>query len=271
VSEDRSEHPRDLRDALVETLRRARRQAPPGGLPHPTPDELVAYHSGELPDPERERLREHLAFCPECADFVLDYRGFAAAEPAAAASAAAAAWERHREPAWEAVRRGIGGAPAAPETDRGPDRAGGSPGARWLAAALAAACLVLGVSLWRARSELASPGPAAVVALQPEGSGRLRGSGPPGAPEVQAAGRRVVALLGLPEPHRFARYEVRIEPPAGAGPAAVLEIEPGPDGVLAVEMGIDRAPGVYRLVLYGLRAGEREELASYALRLAGRP
>jgi hypothetical protein len=81
----------------------------------------------------------------------------------------------------------------------------------------------------------------------------------------------VVALLGLPEPHRFARYEVRIEPPAGAGPAAVLEIEPGPDGVLAVEMGIDRAPGVYRLVLYGLRAGEREELASYALRLAGRP
>jgi hypothetical protein len=273
VSEDRSEHPRDLRDALVETLRRARRQAPPAGLPHPTPDELVAYHSGELPDPERERLREHLALCPECADLVLDYRDFAAAEPAAAASAAATAWERHREPAWEAIRRGIGGAAEVtpPGPVRTPDRAGGSPGARWLAAALAAACLVLGVSLWRARSELGSPSPAAVVALQPEGSGGLRGPGPPGAPEVQAAGRRVVVLLGLPEPHRFARYEVRIEPPAGAGPEAVLEIEPGPDGLLAVEMGIDRAPGAYRLVLYGLRAGEREELASYALRLAGRP
>ncbi|HLE84738.1 MAG TPA: zf-HC2 domain-containing protein, partial [Thermoanaerobaculia bacterium] len=271
MSEDRSEHPRDLRDALVETLRRARRQAPPGGLPHPTPDVLVAYHSGELPDPERERLREHLAFCPECADFILDYRDFAAAEPGGAASAAAAAWERHREPAWEAVRRGIGGAPEAtpPEPVLAPDRAGGSPGERWLAAALAAACLVLGVSLWRARSELGSPSPAAVVALQPEGSGVLRGPGRPGAPEVRPAERgRVVVILAHPDLGDFPRYEVRLES-RGAIVARRLELAPGPDGTLALELGARPGPGDYRIVLYGVAAGGgRRELATYLWRIA---
>jgi hypothetical protein len=270
MSEDRSEHPRDLRDALVETLRRARRQAPPGGLPHPTPDELVAYHSGELPDPERERLREHLALCPECADFVLDYRDFAAGEPAAAASAAAAAWERHRGPAWEAVRRGIGRAAAtAPESARAPGRAGGSAGERWLAAALAAACLVLGLSLWRARSELGNPSPAAVVALQPEGSGGLRGPGRPGAPEVRPAEHgRVVVILAYPELGDFPRYEVRLES-RGEVVARRLELAPGPDGTLALELGARPGPGDYRIVLYGVAAGRgRRELATYLWRIA---
>ena len=35
---------------------------------HPTPDQWIAYHRGELPAGEEERLQEHLARCRECFD-----------------------------------------------------------------------------------------------------------------------------------------------------------------------------------------------------------
>lgn len=45
---------------------------------HPDLEELAAYHSGTLSEPDEERIREHLVLCPECAGLLLDLDDFAA-------------------------------------------------------------------------------------------------------------------------------------------------------------------------------------------------
>src|SRR4051794_25455925 len=35
-------------------------------MDHPSPDQWIAYHRGELPAGEEERLQEHLARCRDC-------------------------------------------------------------------------------------------------------------------------------------------------------------------------------------------------------------
>jgi hypothetical protein len=39
---------------------------------HATPDELMAFHRGDLSGEEKERLREHLVWCRECLDLLLE-------------------------------------------------------------------------------------------------------------------------------------------------------------------------------------------------------
>lgn len=53
----------DFRDALVELI-----ETSPQPMDHPTPDQWLAYHRGELPAEEEERLQEHLARCRDCFD-----------------------------------------------------------------------------------------------------------------------------------------------------------------------------------------------------------
>jgi hypothetical protein len=48
---------------------------------HPTPQELAAYHAGELPSEAETRLLDHLAVCRECSDLLLDLSGFADLKP----------------------------------------------------------------------------------------------------------------------------------------------------------------------------------------------
>jgi hypothetical protein len=48
---------------------------------HPTPQELAAYHAGELPPEAEARLLDHLAICRECSDLLLDLSGFADLKP----------------------------------------------------------------------------------------------------------------------------------------------------------------------------------------------
>lgn len=48
---------------------------------HPTPQELAAYHAGELPPEAEARLLDHLAVCRECSDLLLDLAGFADLKP----------------------------------------------------------------------------------------------------------------------------------------------------------------------------------------------
>lgn len=47
---------------------------PPAG-PHPSAEELVAFHAGELPAEAREPLSDHLARCRRCARTLLDLAG----------------------------------------------------------------------------------------------------------------------------------------------------------------------------------------------------
>ena len=50
---------------------------------HPTPQELAAYHAGELPPEAEARILDHLAVCRECSDLLLDLSGFADLKPPA--------------------------------------------------------------------------------------------------------------------------------------------------------------------------------------------
>lgn len=48
---------------------------------HPAPQELAAYHAGELPPEAESRLLDHLAICRDCSDLLLDLAGFADLKP----------------------------------------------------------------------------------------------------------------------------------------------------------------------------------------------
>ncbi|HEX6201149.1 MAG TPA: zf-HC2 domain-containing protein [Thermoanaerobaculia bacterium] len=247
MSRDRS----DLREALQDGAARTAG----AGSGHPALDELAAYHRGELPEAEAERVREHLALCRECADLLLDWRDFARDEPPGAASAAAAAWERDREGVREGVRRRVGAAPRR------------APIVPWLvAAAAAAAALVLAVLWWQARSELGEPRQVQLASVMPEGSAVLRGREDVPAVVVRPGARPVVALY-LAEPEAFPRYEARIVPPAGEEAAFVVELSPQPSEPFVVQLGKDPEPGDYEVTLFGVADGERQEVATYSFRV----
>jgi hypothetical protein len=51
----------DFRDTLVELI-----DTSPEPMDHPSPDQWIAYHRGELADDEEARLHEHLVRCRDC-------------------------------------------------------------------------------------------------------------------------------------------------------------------------------------------------------------
>lgn len=253
MSDDRNDHRSDFRDALQEGARAAAGEAGEGG--HPDLDRLAAYHEGELPEAEAERVREHLSLCRECADLLLDWRDFARGEPAGAASATAAAWERDRERVREGVRRRVGVAPRR------------APITPWVVAAAASvACVILAALWWQARSELGEPRQVEIASVVPEGSSVLRGREDE-AEILAGPGSRPVVLLNLAELPDFPRYEARIVPPAGEEAASVLELSPRPGEPFTVQLGRDPEPGEYRVVLFGVDGGDPQEIAAYRFRV----
>lgn len=268
---------------LESTVRRyaAERRAAAGA--HPDPEEIVAYDRGELEEDRRARLQEHLALCPECTRWLLDYREFDREEPDAGGDTVAAAWRRERGTAWDAVQRRIGGLaePAAagtaapghttPRAEPAPAvRARFSAARSWVTAALAAACVILSVLLWQAHQEVRQAGPASVVSLEPEGSRVLRGAAPQERQlERPPPGRRLVLVLAFVGPGDQERLVADVFPPPGEGPARRVELTSWDDAP-AVELGVDPAPGRYRIVLYAFDGGEEREVATYRFRI-GRP
>jgi hypothetical protein len=62
----------DFRDALLELI-----DTSPEPMDHPSPDQWIAYHRGELPAEEEARLQEHLARCRDCFDLADGAAAFA--------------------------------------------------------------------------------------------------------------------------------------------------------------------------------------------------
>src|SRR4051812_39568903 len=112
---------------------------------HPEPETLAAYHAGELPEGEAQRLQDHLLACRECAALLVDLDGLA--DPAFGAGSLSAA---DQEALWGRIQGEIKKeeTPLAPVVPlRRPASPSGSP--RWLMA-LAASLLVatVGLSAW---------------------------------------------------------------------------------------------------------------------------
>ncbi|HEY7213574.1 MAG TPA: zf-HC2 domain-containing protein, partial [Thermoanaerobaculia bacterium] len=189
----------ELRDALNGLAART--------ASHPEPDELAAYHDGELP-PERERrIQDHLVACRECAGLLLDLDGLA--DPGFGAGSGSS----EKESVWRGLQEEIGkGATLAPVVSI---RRAAYASPRWLQA-LAAALLVatLGLSAWvaslqRTIRELGRPIPNAAP-LQLD-AGSTRGEG--GALSVTTVPSDLTYALLILTPHgeRRDRYQAVIE------------------------------------------------------------
>lgn len=77
----------DFRDTLLELIDRS--QEP---VDHPSPDQWLAYHRGELPAGEEARLQEHLGRCRDCFDLAAGAAEFAKPEEEAETTETAALW-----------------------------------------------------------------------------------------------------------------------------------------------------------------------------------
>lgn len=248
----------DLDDALRELAEEDRRGL--GG--HPDPVTLLDYHEGRLPEAEAERVQEHLARCPECAQAVLDFAAFPNLEPPT---------EEHRltpadvQSRWREVQARL-------EAERRPV---------WqrhqvllpLAAGLFVA--VLGLGVWagalRDRVErLEGPwGDAYPLALRPE-SAELRGGG---FQEIPSGVERVVLYLPLvAEEREYPAYEVDAVGENGQRVFGGIRVRRGPDDGFALPMAVeDLPPGETIFELYGVEGRQREPLETYTVTLREGP
>lgn len=106
---DRDKPPFD--PALKELAARDRRNLGP----HPTPEQLAAYHARELPAEKVERIKDHLALCHECSALLLDLADFESPEPSPDAPALT---DEDVDTAWQDLRARLAreGVPLEPPT-----------------------------------------------------------------------------------------------------------------------------------------------------------
>ena len=247
-------------DALKDLAARRRRMAE-----HPSPDELLAYHVGELPSEEIERVQDHLAVCGECTQLVLSLGPLSHPE----AGAKALSIEQGQvDSAWKRLQ-GQAEVPA----QKTPAKIFPFSLSLREVAALAAAFLVgaLGVSLWRMAQEIAtSPGNLGggshIVDLVSASLGTTRGSQPV---EEVPRGRLLNFALSLPPDPVHSLYRVELTQPSASGSEILWQLRLRrsrdtlnvwlPHGLLD--------SGSYRFQVWGLQGGEWELVDGYSVRL----
>jgi hypothetical protein len=150
----------DFRDTLLELI-----DASPEPMDHPSPDQWIAYHRGELPDEEEARFQEHLVRCRDCFDL-----SGAAAELARPDEEPGAGQEVDTAALWRLLRPQLGPPPDPPPQNVCEISAGARRRpSRWspLPTTLAASFFValVGLTAWdlRLKSALEAPRPNAPI------------------------------------------------------------------------------------------------------------
>jgi hypothetical protein len=246
--------------ALHELAERQRRELGP----HLEADELVAYHEQELSAADAERVRDHLALCPECAGLLLELDAFSAPSPAGAPDLTTA----EVEAAWRELAPRLAEDP--PPVVRLPRRRL-VPVLPWaLAAALFSG--IVGLSIWSMalRGELrdrSQPQATVMVDLRPAAE-MLERSGP--ARRSAPSSRRTIALV-LHPPHGSEAYsspvdlEIRKLGESGRVAWSARALQPE-NKVLVVTIPTGSlAPGEYHVLLYRVTAGKPEQPTEYEL------
>ena len=246
---------RDLRIEIEELALEDRESSP-----HLEPDELAAYHAGELAGNDAERALDHLVACPECTGLLLDLNALLEPTP----EAAPAAPDHGKALVWRNLRETI-------QQDPGRRR---TSAPFWLQA-IAAALLVstIGLSAWvgslrRTVGELSQPQVnAPVLDLY---SGTVRG-GESTAPKlvVPKEARFFTLILNPAGRRRFERYQVEMASSREGRVAwSAGDLTPNDYGsfsVIVPRRGLDS--GDYRVRLLGLTGRGAEPVEEYALRL----
>lgn len=245
-------------------------------MTHPEPETLAAYHAGELPEGEAQRLQDHLLSCRDCAALLLDLDGLA--DPGFGASSLSTA---DQEALWGRIAGEIQGekapalAPVAPLRHPSRPSRSAAPQPRWLQA-LAAALLVatVGLSLWvvslrRSVDSLGRPEPNAPVIDLYSGTSRSAGSPRPGA-TIPRGFRFFTVILHPPQARSTSRYRVEIDRAGGGTVWSRDGVAPDPLGPLPLTLTRSLlGPGEYRILLFDGTGTPKEPLVDYGLRIEG--
>jgi anti-sigma factor RsiW len=242
---------------------------------HPEPDELAAYHDGELSAEDERRVQDHLLACRECASLLADLEGLG--DPGFGAEEELP--DNASELVWEKVREGIHKEPAAPAKVvpfPGKRRESRAPARRWLPLAASLLIATLALSAWMANQsaveEPSSPHVVRVLDLNPVGSiqrGEERQDVETVAPGVQV----LKVLLRPAGSSPFESYEAEVVD--GQGRMVLtkggLRYDPESDSFTPFFLSRDRlGPGDFRIRLVGIGPeGERKTVETYAFRIEG--
>ncbi len=237
---------------------------------HPTAEELVAYHTGELSDEASEALREHLALCGECTGVLLDLASFEELQPPTEADRLSdddvATLKRSLEDRLK--EEGLAGAGAAVAETRSGEGAALARGDRYAVPPLywgaVAALLLLAVGLGLREGQTVPGGTPELFNLYPETYRNTERE----VFRIPAWADSYVLVLGSvgSDRHQAVRMELR-----DAEGGVVLSVESLPrsgDGTFNHSLPRDRLPeGAYEIRLFGLDTEPPESLESYTFRI----
>jgi len=256
---------KDLKAALAGALAPVMESEGGQAGPHPSVDDLIRYHGGDVDGVEEERVRHHLVACAECLETLLDLDGFVGAGAGGVDSG-----ER---------RDGIVDL-AAVRAARARREGAAGPGWR-IAFAVAASLLVVASSLavWvvqerdaagdlrRQVAQLSAPQPdVPIVDLLPDSATRSE-TGTRTPVELPSGEDSVTFVLNLPQASELTDFEVDLVAPDGrvtwSGPVARSRYGTFTLGLRRRGLG----PGENRVRLYGLEDGRRRRLETYTFRV----
>lgn len=229
---------------------------------HPTPDELLHYHVGEVSPEQRESIQDHLALCPECVRTVLDLDTFPnlpVPGPGERLSTEeiSVEWERFRKRA-EQARSSSSWRTFRPSN------------LPWkLAAALLVVCLGLGIQMVRLQRQVGSlsrpRGGVELVDLSPVESRAERAEGEAQGFQPHPWADRLVLILNLVDIRSFPEYEVQIAVADGHEVWRGRELRRTPEGTFALEVSRRFLPsGSYRIRLFGIGPQGATPVAEYS-------
>jgi hypothetical protein len=239
------ENSSDFRDTLLELV-----DSSPGPVDHPSPDQWLAYHRGELAAGEEARLQEHLVRCRDCFDLAEAAAAFARPDEAPGTGQ-----QMETAALWRLLRPQLGSSPDdVREISAGPRRSS------WrfrLPSALAASFFVAlaGLTAWNLRQQsaleaLRAPQPNAPIFDFSAGE-RL----PAGQELAVPTGPRMFVFHPAEE---LPVHRLVIRDAATGRELASHELRPDQDLALTLYLPAGLRPGRYRLELSdgsGGRAG----------------
>lgn len=221
---------------------------------HVEPEELLAYHEGELAPEDARRVRDHLEGCRDCVAALLDLETLAAPDPPRADGAT----DFELAAAWRTFRKSV-------------DGAGRRPTLRWFQAAAAVLLAsTLGLSAWvielrQARQQSSEPR-LNVPVLYVEST---RGpDGFDGRIEIPAGEESFMLFLMPTDLREFASYEVEISGTGGGLAWSGGGLELSDYGALRIGLSRRFLPtGDYRIRLYGVSGEGREPLDDFLVEI----
>ena len=218
----------------------------PEPVDHPSPDQWLAYHRGELSEDEETRLQEHLVRCRDCFDLAEAAAAFAGPDEAPGAKQ-----EAETAAVWRRLRPQLD---ASPENVRAISAGRERPSRRFrLPTYLAASFFValVGLTFWnlQLRSALeASRAPQPDARIVDFSAGERESS----SVETTLSGP---STLVLHPDEELPVYRMALRDAETGGELWSLELRPDEDSALTLQLHELPRPGRYRLELAGASGG----------------